>query len=146
MAFGNPLLGPLFRILSNDHGPILMFGFFSGLPTLLAQAPQAAAAKPEVNPLIQYAPLLPIPIIFYFLLLRPQQQQEKKRREMINKLKKNDKVVTTSGMYGTVMSVDDEGDRVVLRLDDDGKVKITFTRASIVRVIGDAPPKSVEAK
>ena len=146
MAFGNPLLGPLLRILSNDHGPILMFGLFSGLPLLFAQVPQGAAAKPEVNPLLQYAPLLPIPIIFYFLLLRPQQQQEKKRREMITKLKKNDKVLTASGMYGTVMSVDDEGDKVVLRLDDDGKVKIAFTRASIVRVLGDSPPKSVETK
>jgi preprotein translocase subunit YajC len=145
MASGNPLLGRILRILSNDHGPILMFGLFSGLPILFAQAPQGAA-KPEANWLVQYAPLLPIPIIFYFLLLRPQQQQEKKRREMINKLKKNDKVVTASGMYGTVMSVDDDGDRVVLRLDDDGKVKISFTRASIVRVLGDPPPKSVEAK
>jgi preprotein translocase subunit YajC len=122
-----------------------MFGLFSGLPILFAQAPNAGA-KQEVSPLIQYAPLLPIPIIFYFLLLRPQQQQERKRREMISKLKKNDKVLTTSGMYGTVMSVDDEGDRVVLRLDDDGKVKITFTRSSIVRVLGDTPPKSVETK
>src|SRR5260221_8814933 len=103
MAPGNPLLGRIFRLFSNDHGPILMFGLFSGLPILFAQAPQGPAAKPEVNPLIQYAPLLPIPIIFYFLLLRPQQQQEKKRKEMISKLKKNDKVLTASGMDGTVI-------------------------------------------
>jgi len=125
---------------------MLMFGLFSGLPFLFAQAAPGPAAKPEVNPLIQYAPLLPIPIIFYFLLLRPQQQQEKKRREMISRLKKNDKVLTASGMYGTVISVDDEGDKIVLRLDDEGRVKIAFTRASIVRVLGDASSKPVEAK
>ncbi|WP_435006333.1 preprotein translocase subunit YajC [Tundrisphaera lichenicola] len=123
-----------------------MLGLFSGLPILLAQAAAPVAGNPEVNPLIQYAPLLPIPIIFYFLLLRPQQQQEKKRREMISKLRKNDKVLTAAGMYGTVLSVDDDSDKVVLRLDDDGKVKIAFTRASIVRVLGDTASKPVEAK
>jgi len=119
---------------------------FFGLPFLLAQAPQPAAGKPEPNPLLQYLPLLPIPIIFYFLLLRPQQQQEKQRRALMDTLGKGDKVLTTSGMYGTVLSVDKEGDRVVLRLDDDGKVKVTFTRASIVRILNESSGKPVEAR
>jgi len=61
-------------------------------------------------------------------------------------LKKNDKVVTASGMYGTVISVDEEGDRVVLRLDDEGKIKISFTRASIVRILNDGSLKPVESR
>jgi preprotein translocase subunit YajC len=51
-----------------------------------------------------------------------------------------------SGMYGTVISVDESGDRVQLRLDDDGKLKVTFTRASIVRVLNDSSEKSTETK
>ena len=39
----------------------------------------------------------------------PQQQQEKKRRAMIDALKKNDKVVTAGGIFGTVVSVDPTG-------------------------------------
>ena len=48
-----------------------------------------------------------------------------------------DKVLTAAGMYGTVISVDEKNDRVQLRLDDDGKVKVTFTKASIIRVVND---------
>ena len=86
------------------------------------------------------------PFVFYFLLIRPQQQQEKKRKELITALKKNDKVLTAAGIYGTVVSVDEKGDKVQLRLDDDGKVKITFTRASIVRVLNESSEKSSETK
>jgi hypothetical protein len=45
-----------------------------------------------------------------------------------------------------VISVDEQGDKVQLRLDDDGKVKITFTKASIVRVLNDKPEKLPELK
>ena len=47
-------------------------------------------------------------------MIRPQQQQDQKRQEMIDALKKNDKVITTAGIYGTVVSVDADHDRVVL--------------------------------
>jgi preprotein translocase subunit YajC len=113
-----------------------MLGLLSVIFTIFAQAPPAKAEPPQ-NPLMQYLPLAPIPFVFYFMLIRPQQQQEKKRRSMIDNLKKNDKVVTAAGMYGTVISVDEKNDRVQLRLDDDGKVKVTFTKASIVRVIAE---------
>ncbi len=124
-----------------------MHGLLFDVFTIFAQAAPGAAGKQEPqSQLMQYLPLAPIPFIFYFMLIRPQQQQEKKRREMINQLKKNDKVVTAAGMYGTVISVDEEGDKVQLRLDDDGRVKITFTKASIVRVLNDSPAKSSDQK
>ena len=72
--------------------------------------------------------------IFYFLLLRPQRQQEQKRRAMIDAIKKNDKVVTSGGIYGTVTSVDAAADRVVLRIDDEKGVKVAFSRSAISRV------------
>ena len=75
----------------------------------------------------------------------PQQQQEKKRRAMIDGLKKNDKVLTTGGIYGTVMSVDAKNDKVVLRVDDERGVKFAFTRASVGRVIESSSDKSAEA-
>ena len=125
-----------------------MLGSLATFLVFFAQAAPAAGGKPPepVNPLLQYLPLLPIPIVFWLMLIRPQQQQEKKRKEMMEKLKKNDKVLTVSGMYGTVISVDESGDRVQLRLDDDGKLKVTFTRASIVRVLNDSSEKSTESK
>jgi len=89
--------------------------------------------------------LIPIPFLFYFLLLRPQQQQEQKRRSMIDALKKNDKVLTTGGMYGTVISVDSTNDKVVLRVDDERGVKLAFTKASVARVIDTASEKPAES-
>ncbi len=82
--------------------------------------------------------------ITYFLLLRPQRQQEQKRRAMIDALKKNDKVVTTGGIYGTVTSVDAASDRVVLRIDDEKGVKVAFTRSSVARVIEPSGDKAAQ--
>jgi preprotein translocase subunit YajC len=124
---------------------MLMLGSLADFLFFFAQA-APAAKQPEQNSLLQFLPFLPIPFVFYFMLIRPQQQQEKKRREMMDKLKKNDKVLTAAGMYGTVISVDESGDRVQIRLDDDGKLKVTFTRASIVRVLNDSSEKSTESK
>ncbi len=120
-----------------------MFGPLDAFSFLIAQVAPAVAGKDPGY--IQYLPLLPIPFIFYFLLLRPQQQQDKKRRQMITAIKKNDRVLTAGGIYGTVTSVDLANDRVVLRVDDDGRVKIPFTMASIVRVIEVSPEKATEA-
>ena len=91
---------------------------------------------------IYLAPMVPI---FYFMFIRPQQQAEQKRRSMIDTLKKNDKVLTTGGMYATVVSVDAGQDKVVLRVDDDRGVKLAFTRASIARVIDASSEKATES-
>ena len=61
------------------------------------------------------------------MIIRPQQQQEQKRKAMIDALKKNDKVLTTAGIYGTVVSVDANQDRVVLRVDDERGSRSTFS-------------------
>jgi preprotein translocase subunit YajC len=89
--------------------------------------------------------LLPIPFLFYFLIIRPQQQQEKTRRAMIDALKKNDKVLTSGGIYGTVVSVDTNNDRVVLRVDDERGLRLTFTKSSVARVLEASPEKAAEA-
>lgn len=61
---------------------------------------------------------------------------------MINAIKKNDKVLTLAGIYGTVVSVDGDQDRVVLRVDDN--VKIAFSKTAILKVIDVAPDKEKE--
>ncbi len=88
--------------------------------------------------------LLPIPFLFYFLIWRPQQQQEKKRRALIDALKKNEKIITAGGIYGTVVSVDPAGDKLVLRIDDDKGVKMTISRSSVMRVL-ETSEKGTEA-
>jgi preprotein translocase subunit YajC len=83
-------------------------------------------------------------LLIYFMILRPQKQQDQKRRAMIDAMKKNDKVLTTGGIYGTVISVDTSQDRVVLRVDDEKGVKVSFTRSSVARVIEAKAEKEPE--
>jgi preprotein translocase subunit YajC len=67
--------------------------------------------------------------IFYFLLIMPQQRRQKKWQEMLTQIKTGDKVVTSGGLTGAVMSVKD--DVLVLRLPPDN-IKVEVTRSSIV--------------
>jgi preprotein translocase subunit YajC len=113
-----------------------MIARFADLPLVFAQdGPNAGIWQMVML-------LLPMVAAFYFLMILPQRQQEKKRREMIDGLKKNDKVLTSAGIYGTVMSVDAKNDKIVLRVDDG--VKLTVTTASVGRVIESTSDKSSE--
>ena len=69
--------------------------------------------------------------IFYFLMIRPQQKQKQERERMLSAIKRGDKVVTTSGMFGTVTNLTDK--TVTLRVAD--QVKLEFERAAIGRVV-----------
>ena len=112
------------------------------MPLLFAQ--NAPAGGGGGSTLGLWLPFVPIVILFYFLILRPQQQQEKKRRQMIDALKKNDKVLTTAGIYGTVVAIDGDHDKVVLRVDDERNVRLTFSRSSVVRVLDASVEKEKE--
>jgi len=84
---------------------------------------------------------VPIILIFYFLIIRPQRQQQKKIKEMLANLKKNDEVITTSGIHGTVAIVKDK--TVVLRVDEG--CRIEFDRESIASVTsGELKPEVVK--
>ncbi|HLI63185.1 MAG TPA: preprotein translocase subunit YajC [Terriglobales bacterium] len=67
--------------------------------------------------------------IFYVLLIMPQQRRQKKWQAMLAQIKPGDKVVTSGGLTGAIMSVRD--DAVVLRVPPDN-IKIEVTRSSIV--------------
>jgi preprotein translocase subunit YajC len=67
-------------------------------------------------------PLVFFFLIFYFLLIRPQQKRMKAHREFLNKLKKGDEVITSSGIYGKVIGISDR--TVLLEIDKDVKIKI----------------------
>ena len=77
---------------------------------------------PAVNPIVNFFPLIFIFIIFYFLLIRPQKTKDKQHQKMLANLNKNDDVVTSSGIHGTIVNVKDK--TVILRIDDNVKVEI----------------------
>jgi len=97
------------------------------------------AADAAGGPLGALAPILGNPLtmlplmfaIIYFIVLRPQQRQKADRERMLGALKKGDRVVTTSGMHGTVIQLGDH--TVTLRVAD--QVKLEFDRAAVGRVV-----------
>jgi preprotein translocase subunit YajC len=83
--------------------------------------------------LVSLIPFVLIFVIFYFLLILPQQRRQKKLRTMLEALKKGDKVVTSSGIWGTVSNLGK--DTVTLQISDNTKVKIQ--REHVARVRAD---------
>jgi preprotein translocase subunit YajC len=67
--------------------------------------------------------------VFYFLMIMPQQRRQKKWQAMLETIKSGDRVTTSGGMKGTVLSLKDDG--VVLRIPPDN-IKIEVLRSSIV--------------
>jgi len=75
-----------------------------------------------VNPIVNLVPLVLIFVIFYFLLIRPQKKKEKEQKNMLSNLNKNDEVVTTGGIHGTIVNVKEK--TVTLRIDDNVKLEL----------------------
>lgn len=69
--------------------------------------------------------------IFYFLLLRPQAKQRKQHEQMLKELKKGDEIVTSGGIIGRVVHV--EEDRLTLKTGDN--TKLTVDRARVAAVL-----------
>jgi preprotein translocase subunit YajC len=102
-----------------------------------AQGANGAAAKPadpRIALLLQILQFVPIFVIIYLLLIRPQQQRQKKLDQLVKGLKKGDRVLTTGGIIGTVIGVDDT--RAVLRIADD--VKVEFAKSAVVQVLEES--------
>ncbi len=84
-----------------------------------------------VNPILNLVPLALLFVIFYFLIIRPQKKQENDRQKMISSLNKNDEVVTTGGIHGTVVTVKEK--TVIVRIDENVKVEVEKNCVSFVK-------------
>jgi preprotein translocase subunit YajC len=101
-----------------------LFLFFAENP------PEAPDQRPGW---FQMLPFLAIGAVFLFLMMRNSRRQDRERQTMLSTLEKNDKVVTIAGIYGTVVSVNPNEDEVVVKVDDNTRLKMT--KASISRNI-----------
>lgn len=98
---------------------------------------QGGAAQPSASPLGLLLPMLAIGLLMYVMLIRPQRRDKQTRDAMIASLKKNDHVVTVSGIYGVVTNVRPEADEVTVRVDETSNTRLRMTMNSILRVLGD---------
>jgi preprotein translocase subunit YajC len=79
--------------------------------------------------------------IMYFLIIRPQQKQRKERETLLRAIKKGDRVVTSGGLYGTVVGLSEH--TVTLKVAD--QVKLDFERSAIGRIVPAAGDKESSA-
>ena len=68
-------------------------------------------------------------LVMYFFMIRPQQKRQKEHQKMLSELKKGDRIMTNSGMYGTVFGFSDDENKIVIKVSDD--IKLEFHKSAI---------------
>ena len=101
-----------------------------------------AADQPQGSP---YSALLPIAtfgiimMLYIFIVQRPNLRREQEARNALRQnLKKNDRILTTSGIYGVVTNVQSDADEVTIRVDDATGAKLRITLSAVQRVLSDS--------
>jgi preprotein translocase subunit YajC len=106
------------------------------LPGLLLALQEQDANQPQPPSIFNMMlPLLVILGIFYFIAWKPQARERKARAAMLEKLKTGDRVLMTSGMFGTVTNL--SKDEVTVRVDDKNNTRIRFGRFAVQSVLSD---------
>jgi len=96
---------------------------------------QSATALGQLVNFGQILPILLLVVVFYLLVLRPSRARQAKQRATMAQLAPGTRIVTTSGLYGTVTAV--EGDEIELEIS--AGVRVRFVIAAVGRVIETEP-------
>jgi preprotein translocase subunit YajC len=101
-------------------------------------APGAAAPPdPGFNMLLFILPVLVLMVVFSAVA----QRKEKKRREaLLSAVKKHDRVLTSGGIIGSV--VETSADTVVLKVDENSNVRMTFSRSAVQQILKESAEAS----
>lgn len=99
--------------------------------------------------MLQFLPFILIFGIFYFLVILPQQRQRRKVQDMLSNLKTGDRVITSGGIYGTIVGFRDLN---VVQLQVASQVKLEVVKSAITGLespegaAGNAPQDDGGAK
>jgi preprotein translocase subunit YajC len=97
------------------------------------------ASPPATNPFLSFLPILLIFAIFYFLLFMPMQRQRKKQQQMLKNLQNGETVLTSGGVIGTIIAIN-EDDTLVLRVKPDN-VKLQIARSAVSSLLSGEAKK-----
>lgn len=109
-------------------------GLTASTPALLWQSAEA------MQQFIALLPMLLVFVIFYFLVFMPMQRQKRAQQKMLTELKAGQIVVTTGGIVGTILKID-EDDTLILRVRPDN-LKLQFARSAVASLVTDEPRKT----
>ena len=99
---------------------------------------QATGASGGQGLLVQLLPLILIFVVFYFLLIRPQQKRVKQHKEMVNSLKVGSVVVTSGGIVGKVVKLNDD---IFITVNISDNVDVKIKRDTIVELLENSNQK-----
>ncbi|MCX7785657.1 MAG: preprotein translocase subunit YajC [candidate division WOR-3 bacterium] len=77
------------------------------------------------NPIIGFLPIILIIVILYFLMILPQQRRQKKHAQMLAELKRGDRVVLSSGIYGVITNVKER--TFMVKIAENAEIEIEKT-------------------
>lgn len=100
---------------------------------LLAAIPLAQGDSPfglSLLPLVMI-----IAALFYFMILRPEGKRRSAQEKMHKELKKNDRIITIGGLYGTVVNVQQGADDITIKVDETSNTRLRITRSSVQTVL-----------
>jgi preprotein translocase subunit YajC len=83
------------------------------------------------SPFVTFIPLLLVFVIFYFLIILPQRKRQRAVDAMLESLKSGDKVVTSGGIYGTIVSVREDKRTVQLKISENPVIRVEVARTAI---------------
>ena len=98
-------------------------------------APWQGSPSPFGNPLFL---ILIICVVFYFIVIRPARKSQQDTETMRGQLKNGDRVLTSGGIYGTVVGVSD--DQIQVRVAD--SVKIQFAKSAVAQRVEEPSKRS----
>jgi len=113
-----------------DVRPIVLLNLFVDTPSA---TPQAG------NPLTGLLPFFLIFAIFYFLVIRPMQRQRKTQQKMLSELQNGQTVVTSGGIVGAIVAINDD-ETLILRVKPDN-VKLQVARSAVSSMIQQGEAK-----
>jgi preprotein translocase subunit YajC len=98
-----------------------------------AAAPGAGGGLGMLLPILLFIPLL------YMLMIRPQQKRQKQWQQMLAGIKSGDKVTTTGGIRGVILSIKD--DAIIIRVAPDN-LKLEVAKSAIASVTTQDEPSA----
>jgi preprotein translocase subunit YajC len=98
----------------------------------VAAAPIVAAEQSNAA-VMQFLFLGLIVVAFYFFLIRPQRNRQRQQQQLQNSVRPGARIMTTNGMYATVVAVDDDG----LVLEIAPGVEARFVKQAIMQIVDE---------
>lgn len=106
-------------------------------------APPGSGGESSGSAIASFIPFILIFVLFYFLILRPQQKQNRQRQEMLKNVKRGDRVLSSGGIYGKVVNVNEND----LTVEIAKGINVQMTRSGISSIVNqekDSSNKKVE--